>query len=73
MLFFFFFIRFLNLRFYFDDSEVRGSKVHINLSASEILKLADRIIDKSKKVHDAVASIPLDKVMKILPFINHCN
>lgn len=42
--------------------EVRGSKVHINLSASEILKLADRIIDKSKKVHDAVASFPLDKV-----------
>lgn len=47
--------------------------MHINLSASEILKLADRIIDKSKKVHDAVASIPLDKVTKILPFINHCN
>lgn len=32
------------------------------MSASEILKLADRIIAKSKEVHDAVASVPLDKV-----------
>lgn len=42
--------------------EVRGSKVQINLSASEILKLADRVIAKSKGVYDAVASVPLDKV-----------
>ncbi|KAL3511404.1 hypothetical protein ACH5RR_030805 [Cinchona calisaya] len=41
--------------------EVRGSKVLINLSASEILRLADRVIAKSKAVHDAVASVPLDK------------
>ncbi|XP_061974170.1 probable thimet oligopeptidase isoform X1 [Populus nigra] len=39
-----------------------GSNARINLSASEILKLADRIIAKSKEVHDAVASVPLDKV-----------
>ncbi|KAL5552527.1 hypothetical protein UlMin_039928 [Ulmus minor] len=38
------------------------SKVRVNLSASEILKLADRIVSRSKEVHDAVASIPLDKV-----------
>ncbi|KDP26747.1 hypothetical protein JCGZ_17905 [Jatropha curcas] len=42
--------------------DLPGSTVHINLSASEILKLANRIISKSKEVHDAVASIPLDKV-----------
>ncbi|CAI9768757.1 unnamed protein product [Fraxinus pennsylvanica] len=42
--------------------EVLGSNVQINLSASEILKLADRIIAKSKQVQDAVASVPLDKV-----------
>lgn len=41
--------------------EVRGSNVHINLSVSEILRLADSIIAKSRKVHDAVASVPLDK------------
>ncbi|KAL2543331.1 putative thimet oligopeptidase [Abeliophyllum distichum] len=41
--------------------EVLGSNVRINLSASEILRLADRIIAKSKEVHDAVASVPLDK------------
>ncbi|KAM2535042.1 hypothetical protein TB1_020681 [Malus domestica] len=41
---------------------LQGSKVQANLSASEILKLADRIISKSKEVHDAVASVPLDKV-----------
>ncbi|KAL6547502.1 hypothetical protein OROMI_023223 [Orobanche minor] len=42
--------------------EVPGLNVRINLSASEILKLAEHIIAKSKKVHDAVASVPLDKV-----------
>ncbi|XP_034201270.1 probable thimet oligopeptidase isoform X2 [Prunus dulcis] len=44
------------------NKDLQGSKVRVNLSASEILKLADRIITKSKEVHDAVASIPLDKV-----------
>ncbi|CAI9093276.1 OLC1v1028741C1 [Oldenlandia corymbosa var. corymbosa] len=42
--------------------EVRGSNVQINLTASEILRLADRIIAQSKKVYDSVAAIPLDKV-----------
>lgn len=42
--------------------EIRGSKFQVNLSAQEILKLADHIIAKSKEVHDAVASVPLDKV-----------
>ncbi|KAL3835648.1 hypothetical protein ACJIZ3_010384 [Penstemon smallii] len=41
---------------------VPGSNVQINLSASEILKLADHIVAKSKEVHDAIASVPLDKV-----------
>ncbi|KAL6566646.1 hypothetical protein OROMI_015050 [Orobanche minor] len=41
--------------------EVPGLNVRINLSAYEILKLADHIIAKSKKVHDAIASVPLDK------------
>ncbi|KAJ9176242.1 hypothetical protein P3X46_011577 [Hevea brasiliensis] len=42
--------------------DLPGSTVRLNLLASEILKLADRIIAKSKKVYDTVASIPLDKV-----------
>ncbi|XP_044490824.1 probable thimet oligopeptidase isoform X2 [Mangifera indica] len=42
--------------------DLRGSNVQVNLSASEILKLADGIIVKSKLVHDAVASVPLEKV-----------
>ncbi|XP_054786982.1 probable thimet oligopeptidase [Prosopis cineraria] len=42
--------------------DLPGSNVRINLSKSEILKLADQIIAKSKEVHDAVASVPLDKV-----------
>ncbi|KAL6586564.1 hypothetical protein OROMI_001552 [Orobanche minor] len=46
--------------------EVPGLNVRINLSISEILKLADHIIAKSKKVHDAIASVPLDKRV-ILP------
>ncbi|KAJ4710921.1 putative Oligopeptidase [Melia azedarach] len=41
--------------------DLQGSNVRVNLSASEILKLADRIIARSKEVHDAVASVPLDK------------
>lgn len=39
-----------------------GCNFRVNLSDSEILKLADRVIAKSKKVHDEVASVPLDKV-----------
>lgn len=42
--------------------DLQGSIVRVNLSASEIVKLADKIISKSKEVHDAVASVPLDKV-----------
>ncbi|KAI5572948.1 hypothetical protein BDE02_10G046600 [Populus trichocarpa] len=45
-----------------NKKDLSGSNALINLSASEILKLADRIIAKSKEVHDAVASVPLDKV-----------
>ncbi|KAL0421505.1 UNVERIFIED_CONTAM: putative thimet oligopeptidase [Sesamum latifolium] len=51
---------------------VPGSNVRINLSASEILRLADHIVAKSKEVHDAVASVPLDKVTyasTILPLV----
>ncbi|KAL1336485.1 hypothetical protein HN51_030841 [Arachis hypogaea] len=39
-----------------------GLYVRVNLTASEILKLADQIIAKSNKVHDSVAAVPLDKV-----------
>ncbi|GLT74623.1 hypothetical protein SLA2020_464110 [Shorea laevis] len=39
-----------------------GSTVRVNLSENGILKLAERIIAKSKEVHDAVVSVPLDKV-----------
>lgn len=42
--------------------DLSGSNVRINLSASEILRLADRIIANSKAVHDRVASVPLNKV-----------
>ncbi|XP_024023972.1 probable thimet oligopeptidase isoform X2 [Morus notabilis] len=42
--------------------DLPGSKVRVNLSALEILKLADQIIAKSKEIHDAVASVPLEKV-----------
>ncbi|KAI4383595.1 hypothetical protein MLD38_009411 [Melastoma candidum] len=42
--------------------QLAGSKVRVSLSAQEILKLSDRIITRSKAVHDAVASVPLDKV-----------
>ncbi|KAL0364273.1 UNVERIFIED_CONTAM: putative thimet oligopeptidase [Sesamum angustifolium] len=51
---------------------VPGSNVRINLSASEILRLADHIVAKSKEVHDTVASVPLDKVTyanTILPLV----
>lgn len=42
---------------------VPGSNVQTNLTASEILRLADNIVAKSKEIHDAVASVPLDKVL----------
>ncbi|XP_059448669.1 probable thimet oligopeptidase isoform X2 [Corylus avellana] len=42
--------------------DLPGSSVRVNLSASEIRRLADRIIANSKVVHDRVASVPLDKV-----------
>lgn len=49
-----------------------GSHALVNLSASEIQRLADRIIANSKAVHDRVASVPLDKVSTsfelVLPF-----
>lgn len=47
----------------FVASDLPGSDVRVNISPSEILRLADRIIAKSKEVHDAVASVPLDKVL----------
>ncbi|KAM1633555.1 hypothetical protein ACFXTN_010597 [Malus domestica] len=50
--------------------DLQGTKVRVNISASEILKLADRIISKSKEVHDAVASVPLDKVVTFMNVIS---
>lgn len=49
--------------------DLAGSNVRVNLSASEILKLADEIIAKSNKVHNSVASVPLDKVLSIRIFM----
>ncbi|KAF7124820.1 hypothetical protein RHSIM_Rhsim12G0036000 [Rhododendron simsii] len=42
--------------------DLLGYDVRVNISRSEISRLADRIIAKSKEVHNAVASVPLDKV-----------
>ncbi|XP_038984277.1 probable thimet oligopeptidase [Phoenix dactylifera] len=42
--------------------DVLGSRVRVNLSASEIHRLSDQIISKSKEIHDLVASVPLEKV-----------
>eukprot|EP01018_Ginkgo_biloba_P002672 Gb_29439 [translate_table: standard] len=39
-----------------------GLNIRVNLTASEILKLAERIIAESRQVHDLVASVSLDKV-----------
>ncbi|KAH6798728.1 Zincin-like metalloproteases family protein [Perilla frutescens var. frutescens] len=39
-----------------------GSNVRINVSASEILRLADNVVAKSEEIQNAVASVPLDKV-----------
>lgn len=43
-------------------ADVPGSRVLVNLSASEIQRLTDQIIAKSKEVYDLVASVPLEKV-----------
>ncbi|KAE9604808.1 putative neurolysin [Lupinus albus] len=42
--------------------DLAGSKVRVNLSASQILKLTQQIIANSNKVYNTIASIPLDKV-----------
>ncbi|KAI7997442.1 putative thimet oligopeptidase [Camellia lanceoleosa] len=42
--------------------DLPGSTVQVNLSPPEILRLVNRIIAKSKEVHDSIASVPLDKV-----------
>lgn len=47
-------------------ADLQGANVRVRLSASEIIKLADRVISKSKEVHDAVASVPLDKVLEAI-------
>ena len=39
--------------------------MRVNLSAPEILQLANSFISKSKAAHDAVGSVPLDKVMRV--------
>ncbi|KAF9601871.1 hypothetical protein IFM89_023790 [Coptis chinensis] len=44
------------------NKDIPRSNVRVNLSASEILKLADQIIAKSKAVHHKIASVPLDEV-----------
>ncbi|KAH1226848.1 putative thimet oligopeptidase [Glycine max] len=46
------------------NAKKKGSMVRVNLSASEILKLAEQIIANSNKVHNSVASVPLDKNCK---------
>ncbi|XP_057863312.2 probable thimet oligopeptidase isoform X2 [Cryptomeria japonica] len=39
-----------------------GIKICVNLTASEILNLADRIMAKSKQIYDSVAAVPPNKV-----------
>lgn len=51
--------------------DLAGSKVRVNLSPSEIVKLANQIIAKSNEVHNLVASVPLDKVLSIRFFMLH--
>lgn len=43
-------------------ADLPGSSVRIKLSASEIHKLTDQIIAKSKEIYDLVASVPIEKV-----------
>ncbi|CAA6668038.1 unnamed protein product [Spirodela intermedia] len=57
-----FIISALNARRDRSNKNLPGFTVHINLSASQINKLADHIISKSKQAHDLIASIPLEKV-----------
>lgn len=45
--------------------------MRVNLSASEILKLAEQIIANSNKAHNSVASVPLDKVLSICIYMLH--
>ncbi|XP_006646576.1 probable thimet oligopeptidase [Oryza brachyantha] len=42
--------------------ELPGFTSQVNLSASDIKRLADRVIAKSKETYDAVGAVPLDKV-----------
>ncbi|ONK79136.1 uncharacterized protein A4U43_C01F3300 [Asparagus officinalis] len=49
-----------------------GTNVRINLSASEINRLADDIIVKSKEVYDSVASVTLEKVCDFFDFGAFC-
>lgn len=51
--------------------DLAGSNVRVNLSASEILKLAEQIIAKSKEVYNSIASVPLDKVFENHMFMLH--
>lgn len=52
----------ITLIFPIQMTDVPGLNVLVNLSATEIHKLTDQIIAKSKEVHDLVASVPLEKV-----------
>ncbi|KAG0484867.1 hypothetical protein HPP92_008946, partial [Vanilla planifolia] len=40
--------------------DLLGLRVFVNLSASEIHRLADQIIAKSNETHDLVSSVPLE-------------
>ncbi|RZB73282.1 putative thimet oligopeptidase [Glycine soja] len=51
--------------------DLAGSMVRVNLSASEILKLAEQIIANSNKVHNSVASVPLDKCRLRMQMLYH--
>lgn len=42
--------------------DLLGSNVRVNLSASELQRLTDQVISKSKEIYDLVASVPLEKV-----------
>ena len=56
----------MNLCIFFSFDIMTGNssdfKFIINLDAAKILKLAEELISRSQKVHDAVASVPLEKV-----------
>uniref|UniRef100_J3LW89 Uncharacterized protein n=1 Tax=Oryza brachyantha TaxID=4533 RepID=J3LW89_ORYBR len=42
--------------------ELPGFSSQVNISASDIKRLADRVIARSKETYDAVGAVPLDKV-----------